>query len=200
MNRKYAGTETRKEQIASAAAALIVDYGGEHLTIKKLAGYIGLSEAAIYRHFRSKTEIYHFVIQHMKHMLLGALEIDPGRITGKTIEALMLNHVDMIEKSLAVEFQAVAEIISLGDRYLCDDMYEAVSTYIDSLKQILEKGKNGGFVHEEVNTLHAALLWFSLINGLANLWVLSGRSFKLSRRFRELWPFYRRAVLSGRAQ
>lgn len=202
MNRKYAATEIRKEQIINAAADLIVGWGGEHLTIKNLAAHIGLSEAAIYRHFRTKTEIYHFLIRHMQQMLLEELhleelQMDNRNITVNAIRSLIFRHVEAIERTSAVEFQAMAEIISIGDRSLYADMHNMISQYIAGIRCIIEEGRTAGLVKKEVDPFQAALLLFSIISGLANLWVLNEGSFKLSRRFRELWPLYSRMVFSA---
>ena len=198
MNRKYAATEIRKEQIINAAADLIVGWGGEHLTIKNLAAHIGLSEAAIYRHFQTKTEIYHFLIRHMQQMLLEELQMDNSRnITVNAIRSLIFRHVEAIERTSAVEFQAMAEIISIGDRSLYADMHNMISHYIAGIGCIIEEGRTAGFVKKEVDPFQAALLLFSIISGLANLWVLNEGSFKLSRRFRELWPLYSRMVFTA---
>lgn len=196
MNRKYAGTEIRKEQIINAAADLIIGLGGEHLTIKNLAAHIGLSEAAIYRHFRTKTEIYHFLIRHMQQMLLEGLQIDDKKISAAAIRSLIFRHVEAIEKTSAVEFQAMAEIISIGDRSLYVDMHNTVSHYIAGIMCIIEKGKKAGLTKQEIDPFPAALLLFSIISGLANLWVLNQRSFKLSQRFQDLWPLYARMVFN----
>jgi len=53
-------TAVRQKEIISAARKLIVKYGSEHVTVKRMANEIGVSEAAIYRHFKSKTRFSRF--------------------------------------------------------------------------------------------------------------------------------------------
>lgn len=194
VNRRYEGTVVRKAQIARAAAEIIVRHGSEHVTIKALANEIGLSEAAIYRHFCSKSEIYRYLIRIIRTTLLSGLGVNKGELTFKYLETMMFKHVDAIEKSSAVEFQAIAEIISIGDRCLYSDMLDTVNSYIEDVANIIQQGKNAGFVKKEVDPIQAAVLWYCFINGLANLWVLNKHSFKLSQRFHKLWPVYRDSV------
>ena len=66
-------TRFRQKQIAAAVAKLIVKLGGEHVTIKNIALEIGLSEAAIYRHFLDKRAIYIFLIGYAKKVLSADL-------------------------------------------------------------------------------------------------------------------------------
>jgi len=195
VNRKYEGTSFRKEQIVRAAAELIVEYGSEHLTIKKLAAQIGLSEAAIYRHFCSKIEIYQYLIQYMEHLLLSELIFKEGQFKLIDLERLVKRHLSAIEKSCGIEFQIIAEIISVGDPKLNAEMYNTINRYLDRVELIIERGKYEGFVRETVDARNAATLFFSFIHGLVNLWVLSGRSFSLRQRFIGLWSFYRQVVI-----
>ena len=74
MVEKRENTGFRQKQIAVAAAELIVKYGSEHVTIKRLALQTNLSEAAIYRHFKSKTEILRFLLRHVESTLLADLD------------------------------------------------------------------------------------------------------------------------------
>jgi AcrR family transcriptional regulator len=46
----------RQKDILKAAIAIIANQGYEKLTIKNLATKIGVTEAALYRHFKSKRE------------------------------------------------------------------------------------------------------------------------------------------------
>ena len=63
----------RQIEIIEAAANRIDKHGIQDLTIKTLATDLNLSEAALYRHFKSKNDILHgilsFFIQTMKSRL-----------------------------------------------------------------------------------------------------------------------------------
>jgi len=50
-------TEERKEEIFEATLEIIYEEGKENLTIRNIAERVGLSEAAIYRHFENKKDI-----------------------------------------------------------------------------------------------------------------------------------------------
>ena len=51
-------TMVRKKQIMDAARKLIMRSGSEHVTIKNMAKEVGISDSAIYRHFKSKRKFY----------------------------------------------------------------------------------------------------------------------------------------------
>ncbi|MBI2858460.1 MAG: helix-turn-helix transcriptional regulator, partial [Chloroflexi bacterium] len=50
--RQRHSTLVRRTEIIEAAKKIIVKFGSEHVTIKRLASEVGISQGAIYRHFR----------------------------------------------------------------------------------------------------------------------------------------------------
>ena len=182
MVEKRENTGFRQKQIAVAAAELIVKYGSEHVTIKRLALQTNLSEAAIYRHFKSKTEILRFLLRHVESTLLA--DLDQGclrdSVTSLGLTELIEHHISTIEKSHGVAFQVIAEIISMGDATLNRETLAIINSYIESLTQLFQRGN----VRDADNM---ALVFFTLIQGLVNLWALSGYAFSLKLKFFQVW-------------
>lgn len=56
----------RRDQIVIEARRLFGRYGYDRVTIKQLAGACGITEPALYRHFRSKNDIYGAVLDSLK--------------------------------------------------------------------------------------------------------------------------------------
>ena len=190
-------TEFRQQQIIEAAAKLIFKYGSEHLTVKRIASEVKISEAAIYRHFTSKKSILSFLVSHIEEVLLK--DISP-EITGEepvtleTIEKIIGNHFSAIDLRKGVSFQVIAEIISLGDRKLNKQASQAIGNYIARLKELLADGVRDGAVRGDIDLEASATLLFALIQGLVNIWALSDGSFKLTDKYASLWQIYREAV------
>jgi len=190
-------TEVRQQQIVDAAAILIFKHGSEHLTVKKIAAEVGISEAAIYRHFNSKKSILSFLLNHIEEVLLH--DISPETVGNKPVtldlmERIIRNHFSMIGMQKGISFQVIAEIISLGDQTLNAQAYHAVQNYIARLKELLSDGIQAGAVRHDIDLEAAATLLFALIQGLVNIWSLSEGRFKLIEKYTSLWQIYRQAV------
>jgi AcrR family transcriptional regulator len=195
--KKRENTEVRQQQIVDAAAILIFKYGSEHLTVKKIAAEVGISEAAIYRHFKSKKSILSFLLKHIEEVLLS--DISPETVTNKpvtldTIENIIRSHFSMISMRKGISFQVIAEIISLGDRKLNKQASQAIDKYISRLKELLTEGVRDGAVRQDIDLEASATLLFTLIQGLVNIWSLSEGSFNLIEHYTSLWQIYREAV------
>ena len=197
MAKKRESTEVRQQQIVDAARILIFKYGSEHLTVKRIAAEVGISEAAIYRHFTSKKSILSFLLSHIEEVLLR--DISPENagaepLTLETIEKIIRNHFSSIGLRRGISFQVIAEIISLGDRKLNKQASQTIDKYITRLRELLTDGVRSGTVRQDIDLEAAATLLFSMIQGLVNIWSLRDSSFNLMETYASLWQIYCKAV------
>ncbi len=197
MAQKRESTEIRQQQIIDAAAVLIFKHGSEHLTVKRIAAQVGISEAAIYRHFPSKKSILSFLLSHIEDALLEDLSpkgLADQPISLEIIEKTIRNHFTRIDMRNGISFQVIAEIISLGDSSLNKQASSTIRSYINRLKVLLADGVRDGAVRPDIDLDASATLLFTLIQGLVNIWSLSPGSFKLVDRYASLWQVYREAI------
>lgn len=197
MGIKKERTEIRQQQIVYAARKLIFKYGSEHLTVKRIAAEVGISEAAIYRHFTSKKSILSFLLTHIESILLADISrtnTGDGPVTIETIEKTARNHFSRIALRKGISFQVIAEIVSLGDESLNKKAAQTIDRYISGLTELLAEGVKSGSVREDIDLEAAATLLFSMIQSLANIWALNNGSFKLIDKHISLWQIYREAI------
>jgi AcrR family transcriptional regulator len=201
MVQKRRSTAIRKQQIIDAARKLIIKKGSEHLTVRAMAKEVGLTEAAIYRHFKSKREILSFLMNHIMDTMLHDFERSAleNASSLNTIDQALKHHLSEIEQRKGMSFQIIAEIISLGDKKLNREVYEKLNAYIDRIANLLAEGVRGGAVNAGIDLGASALMLFGMTQGLANIWALSGYSFDLAEKYEALWAIYRRVIEPGRA-
>jgi len=63
----------RKLQILQALAAMLEQPKGEKITTAALAAHLGVSEAALYRHFASKAQMYEGLIEFIETSVFGVI-------------------------------------------------------------------------------------------------------------------------------
>ena len=196
MVQKRRSTAIRKQQIIDAARKLIIKKGSEHLTVRAMAKEVGLTEAAIYRHFKSKREILSFLMNHIMDTMLHDVERTTSENSASldTINQALRHHLSEIEQRKGMSFQIIAEIISLGDKKLNREVYEKLNAYIERIKHLLADGARSGYVRDNTDLEASSLMLFGMIQGLANIWALSGYSFDLTDKYEALWSIYRQAI------
>ena len=202
MAQTRSSTAIRKKQIIDAARKLIVQKGSEHLTIRSIAKEVKLSEAAIYRHFKNKSEILSFLMSHIMTSMLD--EIDRTSANGApslaTVQAILTNHLSRIEQSRGMSFQIIAEVISFGDRNLNRQVYESINIYIERLKELIKAGADGGFIRDDIDLDACAMLLFGMIQGMVNVWALGHYKFDLADKFESLWGVFLEAIIKRDGQ
>jgi len=190
-------TEVRRTQIVDAARKIIVKYGSEHVTIKRIASEVRISEANIYRHFKSKRQILTLLVENMEEGLLADLATGAADAGGTPIERLdkaLRNQLTAVEQRRGVYFQVIAEIVSFGDKRLNRKVTETIAKYVGLIKDILVEAVKAGEVRGDINPQDAAELLFGAVQGLVNTWALSNYSFDLESKFLSLWDVYRKGI------
>jgi AcrR family transcriptional regulator len=194
---KRKNTLVRQRQIVDAARKLIIRYGSEHVTARRIAEEIGISEGAIYRHFKSKRDILSLLIDHIESNLIEDIEKSPlpGSTPLERLDSILRNHLSSIERRRGVSFQVIAEIVSLGDKKLNKKISETINRYISRLKGLLSEGVKAREVREDIDLEAMATLLFGMIQGLVNIWALANYSFNAEEKYLPIWYIFRQAII-----
>ncbi|WP_299232177.1 nucleoid occlusion factor SlmA [uncultured Halomonas sp.] len=77
-------TPSRRDQILQALAMMLEEDSGKRITVSALAKQVGVTEAALYRHFPSKARMFESLIEFIEETLFARI----GRILEEEHEAL----------------------------------------------------------------------------------------------------------------
>ncbi|HAV10614.1 MAG TPA: hypothetical protein DCX22_03240 [Dehalococcoidia bacterium] len=196
--RVYQNTAVRRAQIADAAGRLIVRYGSEHITVRRIANEIGITEGAIYRHFKSKRDILLMMADMAEDNLLSDIvDIDLAKASAiETLHRTLNKVISQIANRKGFYFQVIAEIISFGDKKLNNKTTDLINKYIERIKDIIATGIKAGEIRQNLDTDTAATMFFSMIQGLVNIWTLSNYEFKLEEKAESLWQLYQKSIVN----
>ncbi|MBN1374705.1 MAG: TetR/AcrR family transcriptional regulator [Dehalococcoidia bacterium] len=184
---------SRKEQIVNAARKLVIKYGSENVTVRKIADEVGFSEAAIYRHFKCKKDILYGLIESIEDNLLTDIGSRNQPEYGR-LENVLFNHLSAVEMRKGISFQVIAEIVSMGDKKLNNRIHMAIERYIEKLREILREEIQKGELREDIDIDSAAIVLFSVVQGLSNIWTLSNYSFNPRDKFEPILRLIRRGL------
>ena len=84
----------RRAQILQALAGMLETSPGQRITTAKLAEKVGVSEAALYRHFPSKARMYEGLIEFIESTLLSRINLILEK--DKTTEGRIYNILKLI--------------------------------------------------------------------------------------------------------
>ncbi len=148
----------RRRQILQATLSIMKERGLEGTTTRRIAERVGITEPALYRHFRSKKEIILEALDELGRLPLQALlavggeeGTVPERILrmSEAFYGFVMDNPDdallLFEVMTAARDPDIRE--ALGERFL---------DYILVISEMFEMGKQEGSVREDLNTLVAA--------------------------------------------
>jgi AcrR family transcriptional regulator len=197
MARKYENTDIRQRQIVDAARKVVIKYGSENLTVKKIAKEVGFSETAIYRHFKSKREILFLLTEYIEQSWVEDITkvAAKGHSPLEILDDVLKSHLSAVEQRRGISFQIIAEIISLGDKKLNIRVSQAIEKYTDCLKSLLIEGVRSGEIRDDIDLDAVAMALFGIAQGLVNIWSLGNYSFDPKERYTALWSIFREAII-----
>jgi len=183
----------RREQIVNAAGKLVIKCGSENVTVRRIAEEVGFSEAAIYRHFKSKKDILYLLVEVIESSLIADLE-SQGYSKRNRLENILMNHLSELEMKKGMSFQVIAEIVSLGDKRLNNRIYDTIEKYVAKLKEVLTDEIAKGELRSDIDVDAAAIILFSVVQGLSNIWTLSNYNFKPREKFEPILHILRKGL------
>ena len=196
---KRENAETRRKEIIDAARKLIIRYGIEKLTLKRVAIEVGISEAAIYRHFKNKRDVLFLLVDHIEENLMGDVERGRANIDNhnnlEIIENIFKSHMSGTEQRKGISYLVIAEIISLGDKKLNERVTNILNKYMGCIKDVILEGIKCGEIKENLNVETAVTVYFGMIQGLISIWTLSDHDFRLDQKYISMWDFFREAII-----
>jgi AcrR family transcriptional regulator len=192
MSPTHQKTIVRKLQIINAARKIIIKRGSEHVTVRALAEAVGLTEGALYRHFKSKNDILSFLVDDIEETLLSDMNATIGENLSPLglLNKILARQLSLVEQRRGMSFQVIAEIVSLGDKKLNKKAFDTITRYEERIEELLLEGIRVGEIKEDIDSASAAMLFFSTIQGLVNIWALSNYSFNLQERYKPIWNLF----------
>jgi AcrR family transcriptional regulator len=163
-------TDVRRREIIEAARVVITDHGMQALTIGSLARAVGVSEGAIYRHFRGKKRIIAGLIEDIDSRLnqrINLMDGDPDAGLKRLEQVLKDNAAP--SKVTGVSFMVIAEVLMNGDDELRRLMQTAIDRHLAMIEAQLSAGVQKGEVSTDIDLKAASLQFYGLIQAVNTL-------------------------------
>lgn len=130
-----------------AATHRIDKFGIQELTIKNLASDLGLSEAALYRHFKSKNEILlglltYFILEMNEriHLITADKEKHPSEL----LQKVFVSQLNTFVKKPAIVSVIFSEGIFQFNKELSDKVSSMMSLMQKNIAELIVRGQNEG--------------------------------------------------------
>lgn len=188
----------RREEILQALAQMLESTeGASRITTAKLAQQVGVSEAALYRHFPSKARMFEGLIEFIEEALMSRINriLDEEKDTLERIRLVIHLILAFSERNPGLTRILSGHALMFENERLRDRINQLFERIETQLRQILRERKlrEGKSFTVEEKILAAQLL--GQVEGSLNRFVRSDFRYQPTENFEEYW-----ALLSAQIQ
>lgn len=188
-------TGDRKDQILQTVAQMLENPAGEKVTTAALAARLKVSEAALYRHFRGKAEMFDGLIEFVEHALFGIInKITTDEKSGiRQLEQIVAVLLAFAQKNRGMTRVLIGDVLVNEDERLQARINQLLERLEAALKQALRFGVSQKEIAEDVDIGAHANVLMSFVVGRWHLFAKSG----FKRDPAELWAKQWRLLMEG---
>ena len=183
------GKGSRKQQILQALARMLEATPGGRITTAALAAEVGVSEAALYRHFPSKTKMYEGLIDFIEETLFSRVRV----ILSEESDAISRCYrILTLLLTFAERNPGITRLLT-GDALTgeTDRLHIRIQQLFDrletQLKQVLREAEITENLRPTMTVTSAANMLLALAEGRISQFVRSGFSRRPTEQWQEQW-------------
>ncbi len=179
----------RQMDIIQAAIKIIAREGYGEFTTKHLAQVVGVSEAALYRHFNSKTDLVHKILSYFEDLAnksMGSIQItlnDPL----EQVKAFIMNRLQLFMDNPDLAKVMFSEELYQNDRSLAEHNLAIMHIHRDQLTRSIFAAQEQQKIRSELDAIQVFRIIVGSTRLLVTQWQLSGNAFPLIEEGKKLW-------------
>jgi TetR/AcrR family transcriptional regulator len=173
--------EVRKAEIIDACLALADHLGPDRMTTNHVAHAVGVTQAAIFRHFPTKQALWLAVAETISARLAAAwsqaiaIDVPPEA----RLKALLRAQFDQISATPALPAILFSRELNMDNPELRETIHRRLMAFQAHIVALLVATKREGRLRHDLQPADAAVYLTSLVQGVAIRWSLGARRFAL---------------------
>jgi AcrR family transcriptional regulator len=193
MSRK--SSAERQQEIVQAVLDLIAEQGIQGVTMIRIADRVGITEAALYRHFRGKMEIVAATIDTTFDELWAMLTASAG--SGTTCEMLknvLTAHLRFIEKRPGMARILFSDEVHFNSPALRKKLSQRGEQVASLIAGLLHTGSAAGELQADLDVKSATVLYRGIIQAQVMLWAHAEKKGGLADSADGIWALYEKSI------
>ncbi|WP_303901576.1 nucleoid occlusion factor SlmA [Thiohalomonas denitrificans] len=187
----------RRQQILEALALELETSPGARITTAALARAVGVSEAALYRHFPSKAKIYEGLIEFIEESVFGLINrivADERQVTNRC-EKILLVLLGFSDRNPGITRILMGDALTGETERLRTRVGQFFDRIETQFKQALREGQATGDTATDLPVPAVANLLLATAEGRMNQFVRSGFTRSPLEHWDQQWELLRAALL-----
>lgn len=161
---KRKSTEVRQKQIKKAVLEIISKEGLENLSTRNLAKKVGITEGAIFRHFKTKRDIILGIMEDVKFGLMAELRqvALSEENSDKKLFKFLCTHVKYLIKNKGITILLFSEAAHMNDKELKSNLHNILTRQKDLIKKIVKEGIKKGIWSKKIIPQDFAMIYMGI--------------------------------------
>ncbi len=158
-------SQTRQLQIKKAVLDIISEEGVHSLTSRNLAKRVGITDGAIFRHFKSKREIIESIMADVQTDLMTELRTiaNGDEQPEQRLYRFLHSHINYLVENRGIAVLLFSEAAHLNYQELRNLLHSILSEQRSLISKIIKDGMNDGTWKKKVNVDDAAILYMGIL-------------------------------------
>lgn len=179
----------RQKEIVDSSVKLIAHNGIQSLTIKNISKEIGISEAALYRHFLNKSDIIMAILDSFQEISCCVFDTvwEEGSTSIDKIRAFVMDRYDRFSANPELAKVMFSEEVFQNDERYTQKIFEIMEEHKDKLMAILQVGQDNNEIRNDIDCISLIRIVVGSMRMLVTQWCLSNFTFNLKQQGINLW-------------
>jgi len=189
-------SETRKAQIINAAMEIISEGSNQNLVMVKIAERIGVTDAALYKHFKTKNNMLLFMLDGVEGAMVKKLIEHTSKYSDprEKLRNILSYQFNFIQKNKSIPRILFSEALQFKDERIKTKIKNIIMKYKKYIEEILQTLQNDDKVKLKINSEAVAVIFMGMIQFTVISWTLSDYSFSLKSRETILWEEFSKII------
>ncbi|GAB1390745.1 MAG: hypothetical protein AMXMBFR78_27310 [Rubrivivax sp.] len=193
---QYLPADERRAATVEAVVGLAAEQNPADITTSAIAERMGLTQGALFRHFRSKDAILEETMAWISQRLLARIEAaaEGASSPAAALEAMFTAHIDFIARHPGVPRMLFGELQRPGKTLPKKMVQSLIRQYAKRLRSLFEAGQAAGEFDPALDIDAAAVMFIGTIQGLVMQSLLAGKVSEIRRDAPAAFAIYRRGI------
>ena len=166
-----------KEKILRVSADIIVNEGLKKFTARNIAERLGITDAAIFKHFKSMDDIIFEIIE--RYVSRCSKSADEAEKVGKTVKErlyqILKTHINVLEETKGAVPVLCFEFLRAEDKKFYKILREFIENYKRKVGDLIREGQSEGVIRKDIDPEATAMLFIGLIQAKVFAYLLDGK-------------------------
>ena len=186
----------RREQIAEAALVIVVNQGIGAVTVRRVAEAVGISAAALYRHYKNKAEILKAVMEEHQELFMANVRRAKTEATSPldAIRRLYFSSMVLVGRYCALPVVFLSDVLWFEETQLRDLKLKHHKILRELLIELFMAAQQGGEMRTDIRPEEIFVHFIGLIAMPALIQARTPEDLDMPRQTAANWELFAHAV------